>query len=173
MPFPQDQVTWVLANRERIFRYYFIPQSLGALLFLGFSYSTGKVHAHLLFRATRTQGIIVGLKPVRMQSHSNSGGSSTFAQTVYLPAVEFRAGDHVIHFQEWKGQASNAGLGSSVPVLYDPANPSIAMIDRSYWNWLPWAPCFAIGLILALASIKGFFAFLFRRTPEPAEVPSS
>jgi hypothetical protein len=166
MPFPQDQVAWALANREKIFRYYFIPQALAALLFLTFAYAAGNVHVHLLFVATRTQGVIVGLKPVR-------GGSSTFKQTVYLPAVEFRAGDHVIHFQEWKGEASNGGLGLSVPVLYDPANPSIAMIDRSYWNWLPWAPCFAIGLILVFASVKGLFAFLFYRTSTPAESPPS
>jgi hypothetical protein len=172
MPFPQEQVAWVLANREKIFRYYFIPQALAALLFLSFSYVTGKDHAHLLLSAARTQGVIVGLKPVRMQSRSNSGGTA-FVQTVYLPAVEFRAGDRVVHFQEWKGSASNGGLGLSVPVLYDPANPAIAMIDRSYWNWLPWAPCFAIGLILALASIKGLFAFLFHRAPLPVETPSS
>jgi hypothetical protein len=47
------------------------------------------------------------------------------------------------------------------------------MIDRSYWNWLPWAPCFAIGLILALASVKGLFAFLLYRAPLPEEAPSS
>jgi hypothetical protein len=166
MPFPQEQVAWVLANREKIFRYYFIPQALVAVVFLSFAYSTGKVHAHLLMEGARTQGVIVGQKPVR-------GGSSKFAQTVYLPAVEFRAGDHVIHFQEWKGRAFNAGLGMSVPVLYDPANPSIAMIDRSHWNWLPWAPCFAIGLILVFASVKGLFAFLFYRTSTPAESPPS
>jgi hypothetical protein len=173
MPFPQDQVAWVLANRQKIFRYYFIPQAFAALLFLSFSYVTGKDHAHLLLSAARTQGVIVGLKPVRIQTHSGSAGSSTFAQTVYLPAVEFRADDRTVHFQEWKGRAYNAGLGSSVPVLYDPANPSIAMIDRSYGNWLPWAPCFAIGLILALASIKGLFAFLFHRNPVPDMTPSS
>jgi hypothetical protein len=173
MPFPQDQVAWALANREKIFRYYFIPQALAALLFMSFSYVTGKDHAHLLLRAARTQGVIVGLKPVLMQTHSSGGGSSTFTQTIYLPAVEFRAGDRVIHFQEWKGRASSAGLGWSVPVLYDPVNPSIAMIDRSYGNWLPWAPCFAIGLILALASIKGLFAFMFQNTPRPvAPLPS-
>jgi hypothetical protein len=172
MPFPQDQVAWVLANREKIFRYYFIPQALAALLFLSFAYGTGKVYAHLLFVSARTQGVIVGLKPVRMHSRSSTGGAA-FGQTVYLPAVEFRAGDRVVHFQEWKGEASNGGLGLSVPVLYDPANPSIAMIDRSYWNWLPWAPCFAIGLILALASVKGLFAFLFGRNPVPDMSPSS
>jgi hypothetical protein len=166
MPFPQDQVAWILANREKIFRHYFIPQALVAVVFLAFAYGTGKVHAHLLMEGARTQGVIVGQKPVR-------GGSSKFAQTVYLPAVEFRAGDRVIQFQEWKGRSFNAGLGWSVPVLYDPANPSIAMVDRSYWNWLPWAPCFAIGLILALASVKGLFAFLFQSNPRPVAKPSS
>ncbi|HKW34092.1 MAG TPA: DUF3592 domain-containing protein [Candidatus Acidoferrum sp.] len=167
MPFPQQQVEWMLANREKIFRYYFIPQALAAFLFLTFSYATGKVHAHLLLHGVRTNGTIVSLKPVQMQTRSRDG-SSGLSETIYEPAVEFRAGERLVRFQEWKGQASNAGLGWSVPVIYDPADPSFAMIDRSYWNWLPWAPCFAIGLILALASIKGLFLFLFQRSPEPA-----
>jgi hypothetical protein len=41
-----------------------------------------------------------------------------------------------------------------VIVLYDPANPSLAMIDRPVWNWLPWAPIFALGLFLVLVAIK-------------------
>jgi hypothetical protein len=169
MPYPQDQVAWILANREKISRYAFIPQALVAFLFLGFAYNTGKVHAHVLLRGARTQGIIVGLKPVRMQS----SGSTTFAKTIYEPTVKFRAGDRLVVFQEWKVQSSAGGLGWPVPVLYDPANPSYAMIDRSYLNWLPWAPCFFIGLILAMSSIKGVFAFLPQREPAPIMSPSS
>jgi hypothetical protein len=173
MPYPQDQVAWVLANREKIFRYYFIPQALVAVLFLSFAYGTGKVHAHLLLGGVRTRGKIVGLKPVRMQTRSSEAGSTALVDTIYEPTVEFRAGDRLVQFQEWKGQSSNAGLGWSVPVLYDPASPSFAMIDRSLWNWLPWAPCFAGGLIAAVASLKGLFAFLFLRNPEPEVSPSS
>src|SRR5882724_10186839 len=48
IPFPQEQVAWALANRARIFRYYFIPQFLAAALFLSFAHATGRVHARLL-----------------------------------------------------------------------------------------------------------------------------
>ena len=167
MSFPQEQVAWLLANRQRIFRYLFIPQAIAALLFLGFSFVSGRVHAHLLLHGERTTGTIVGLKPVRMQTYSRTG-STTFVHTIYEPTVEFYAGNRLLRFQEWKGQAVNAGLGSAVPVLYDPADPSFAMMDRGPSNWFPWAPCFLIGLIVALASIKGLFAFLFQQRPEPA-----
>src|SRR5204862_7074423 len=50
--------------------------------------------------------------------------------------VEFNAGDRVVRFQEWKGSESRDGTGWSVPVIYDPADLSFAMIDRGSWNWL-------------------------------------
>ena len=161
MPFPQDQVAWLLANREKIFRYLFIPQFLAAALFLSFAYATGHVHAHLLLKSTGTRGTVVNLKPVQMPHRSSTGSTSWY--TVYEPLVEFNAGDRVVRFQEWKGSASNTGIGWSVPVIYDPADPSFAMLDRGPSNWLPWAPCFLIGLIVALASIKGLFVFLLQR----------
>jgi hypothetical protein len=34
------------------------------------------------------------------------------------------------------------------------------MIDRPFWNWIPWAPALAMGAFLALVSLKGLFAFL-------------
>ena len=158
MPFPQEQVEWLLANREKIFRYIFIPQLLAAVLFLSFGYATGRVHAHLFFKGALTRGTIVGLKPVLFNRRSSSG--SNWYTTIYEPTVEFTTNDRVVRFQEFKGSESRAGLGWSVPVLYDPADPAVAMIDRGFWNWLPWAPFFAIGLILALASLKGLFRFL-------------
>jgi len=142
----------MLANRQRIFRWMFVPQLLTAALFLSFSYVTGKVHAHLLLHAARTTGKIVALKPVRMQKRSST--------TIYEPLVEFSAGDHVYRVQEWKGSASSAGIGWAVPVLYDPANPSIAMMDRGLSNWIPWAITFAIGTFLALVALKGLFVRL-------------
>jgi uncharacterized protein DUF3592 len=171
MPFPQDQVAWVLANREKIARYLFIPQFLAAALFLSFAYATGHVHAHLLFKGARTRGTIVDLKPVKFSDRSRSG--SNWYTTIYEPLVEFNAGDRVVRFQEWKGSESRVGMGWSVPVIYDPADPSFAMIDRGCWNWLPWAPCFVIGLPVALASLRGFLAFFFRRARTPDLSPSS
>jgi hypothetical protein len=157
MPFPLDQVTWLVANRDRIARYMFIPQLLVALLFLGFAYHTGHVHARLLLHGARAQGRIVAVRGVRLTSRAGSGLSDT--DTVYLPFIQFSANNQVVRFEEWKGTRSNSGVGSFVPVLYDPADTSFAMMDRGSWNWLPWAPCFAIGLVLGLAALSGLFRF--------------
>jgi len=165
MAFPQEQVAWLLTNREKISRYIFIPQLLAAGIFLSFAYATGKVHARLLLRSARTQGTIVNFKPALLSHRSGSG--STSYSTIYLPLIEFTANDRAFRVQEWKGSESRAGLGSSVPVIYDPADPSVAMLDRGIRNWLPWAPCFAIGLVVGLASFKGLFVFLFVRPASP------
>jgi hypothetical protein len=169
MPLPEEQAAWILANRARILRYYFLPQLLVAAVFLSFAYSTGKTHARLLITGTRTQGRIIALRPARFESRSSSG--SIRVSTVYEPTVEFTANDHVVRFQEWKGSESNSGVGWDVPVIYDASDASYAMMDRGWWNWLPWAPCFAIGLVLGFAGLKGLFVFLFRPAPEREPSP--
>lgn len=171
MPFPQDQVAWLLANREKIARYLFIPQFLAAAVFLTFAYGTGHVHAHLLFKGATTRGTIVDFRMVHFRE--TSGSVTARVTTIYEPTVEFTAGDRLVRFQEFKGSESRVGLGWSVPVIYDPADPSIAMIDRGFWNWLPWAPCFLFGLPVAFAALKGFFVFFTRRAPSPNLSPSS
>jgi hypothetical protein len=170
MSFPQEHVAWVLANRERIARYIFIPQLLAAAIFLSFAYGTGKVHARLLFRSARTQGTIVDFRPALI-SHRSSSGNSSYS-TIYEPLVEFRVNDRAFRVQEWKGSESRVGLGSSVAVIYDPADPSVAMLDRGPSNWLPWAPCFAVGLVVGLASLKGLFVFLFA-APRSLDIPAT
>ena len=52
----------------------------------------------------------------------------------------------------------NQTLRNRVTVLYDPAHPSDAMIDRPIWNWLPWAPIGAVGLFLILVAMRGWLA---------------
>lgn len=163
-PSLEQAVSWILANREKIFRYLFIPQLLAAAIFLSFSYATGKVHARLLSRSARTQGTIVGFQSALI-SH-RSGSANSYWSTIYEPLVEFTANGRVFRVQEWKGSESRVGLGSSVPIIYDPADPSVAMLDRGPSNWLPWALCFVIGLIFALAALKGLFAFLLHRNPQ-------
>lgn len=163
----------LLANRQKIFRYLFIPQFLAAAVFLSFSYGTGKVHARLLLKSARTNGTIVDFRSALI-SH-RSGSSRSYWSTIYEPLIEFTANGRVFRVQEWKGSESRIGLGSSVPILYDPEDPSVAMMDRGPSNWLPWAPCFVIGLILALACFQGLILFLFQRNPEPtpdAQTPS-
>jgi len=170
MPFPQDQIVWLAANRQRVARYMFIPQLLVALLFMGFAYRTGSAHARLLLRGAQTQGRIVSFRSVRMSSRSGSHLSDT--DTIHLPFIEFQANDHVIRFEEWKAANSDPGIGAFVPVLYDPSNPSFAMMDRGPMNWVPWAPCAAIALLLTLVALKGLFVFLLSSLRSPAAVSS-
>jgi hypothetical protein len=173
MSVSQDQVDWLRANGARLFRYAFIPQLLVGLVFLGFSYRTGKDFVHLLRKGARTQGKIVGFQPVLIQTHRSPSSTGSLGRTVYLPVVEFRAADRLVRFREQKLVPNGEGVGWSATVLYDPSDLSIAMVDRSSWNWLPWAPFFAIGFVVGLAGLKGFCDFLFRQDPELNLSPSS
>ena len=159
----QNAVAWLLANPQRAFRWMFLPQLLVAALFLGFAYKTGKDHCRVLLAGGRTQGTVIGFKPVLFRSSNN-----THSRTVYMPIVQFRAGDHVIQFQEWKSSPPGLGLHWQVPVLYDPSDPSVAMMDRGAFNWFPWALCAAIGLILSLAGLKGLLTILLVPSRAPA-----
>jgi hypothetical protein len=166
MPFPEQQVEWVLANRAKILRYAFVPQLLAAVVLLGVAYSTGKTDAHLLFKGVRTRGKIVGFQPRQFHTYRTPTSTGKFGRTVYPAIVEFEAQGALVRFEEHKLVPSGEGVGWPVAVLYDPANVSLAMIDRSYWNWIPWAPAFAMGAFLALVSLKGLFVFL--AFPQPA-----
>jgi hypothetical protein len=90
-----------------------------------------------------------------------------------LPIVEFEAEGVLASFEEHKLVPAGEGVGWTVPVLYDPANPSVAMIDRSNWNWLPWGPALAIAVLLLLTSLKGLFLLLFREKPLTSSASSA
>lgn len=166
MPFPQSQVEWILANRARIFRYAFLPQFLAAFVFLAFAHFTGKTNVHLLLNGVRTRGKIVGFQKRQLHTYRNPSSTGMYGRNVYLPIVEFAAQGAIARFEESKLVNRGEGVGWPVPVLYDPANPSVAMIDRPFWNWIPWAPALAIGMFLALAALQGLLAFL--ASPQPA-----
>jgi hypothetical protein len=168
LPFPQDQVGWLLTNRGKISRYAFLPQLLVAVVLSGFAYSTGKTDMHLLLKGARTQGKIVGFQKRLFSANRNRISTGTPGYNIYLPVVEFEAEGVLARFEEHKLVPAGEGVGWSVPVLYDPANPSVAMIDRSNWNWLPWGPALAIALVVGLASVKGLFVFLFVAPRSPA-----
>jgi len=147
---------WLAANRERIFRYAFILQFIAALPFLLFAYSTGKVHTRLLLKGAATTGTVVASVPVQFAS-----GSSR--RTSYEAVVVFLLGEDQFRFQEWKATKVAPTLGTRVSVIYDPADPDVAMVDRGYLNYLPWAPCAVIGLFLLIVAIKGLLTLIFRR----------
>jgi len=169
MPFPEQQVEWLLANRAKILRFAFVPQLLAAVALLSLAYFTGKTDVHLLLNGARTQGKIVGFQ--RRELHTNRNPSSTgrYGRIVYLPIVEFEARGDKVRFEERKLVARGEGVGWPVNILYDPAKASVAMIDRAFWNWMPWAPALAMGAFLALVALKGLFVFL-AFAPPPSSV---
>src|SRR5258708_15616789 len=87
MPFPQQQIEWMLANRAKILRYAFVPQLLAAVALLSFAYFTGKTDVHLLFSGARTRGKIVGFQRRELHTHRNPSSNGVYGRTVYLPVV--------------------------------------------------------------------------------------
>jgi len=150
LPFPDDLISWLKANPQKLKRYAALLQALMGFFLLWFGYFSGRAHFHLIREGVRTQGTIVGHVS---EYFRNSGRNSS--STAYMPIVEFRAGDRVIHFKNWLGSPSTGNLHTSVVVLYDPVDPTTAMIDHPVMNWIPWAPCFVLGAFLVLVAIKG------------------
>ena len=148
----EEFVTQVARAAPNFLRYIFIFQAFAGLLLIGLAYFMGAAHFHLIRAGIRTPGKIVGYK---QQYFTSSSGSTSSTTTGYMPIVEFQAGDHVVQFQDWLGAKIAGTANVSVIVLYDPVNPSVAMIDRPVWNWIPWAPTFAVGVFLVLVAIRG------------------
>ena len=145
-------VARALENRARILRYMYIPQAFAGAILLIVAYMMGHVHFHLIQEGVGAPGTVVGFK----QRYIGNSISRSTPALAFMPIVEFQAGERIVRFEDWKGSALAGSLRDRVTVLYDPARPSDAMIDRPVWNWLPWAPIAAVGLFLTLVAIKGW-----------------
>ena len=159
MASPEELVAQVTRAAPKFFRYIFILQAFTGLFLIGLAYFMGAAHFHLIRAGIRTPGKIVGYKQKYFTSSSGSTSSTT---TGYMPIVEFQARDRDVQFQDWLGTKIAGNTNISVVVLYDPVNPSVAMIDRPVWNWIPWAPTFVVGVFLVLVAIKGRIPRAFR-----------
>ena len=145
-------VAWMLTHRAAILRHAYVAQLAVGLFLLLFGYAIGKEHLHLIRGGARTAGTIVDYK----EEHWATRAGKTRSLIAFMPIVEFPLGDRVIQFKDWKG--SNVAVRNvPVTVLYDPANPSVAMIDRPLWNWIPWGPTMAVGFFLILVGARAFF----------------
>lgn len=150
----EDVVARLLRNKDQILRYAYILQAFAGAVLLIAAYIIGHAHFHLIRQGVRAPGTVVGYEQQNFVSRSSSGGTrSTLA---FMPIVEFQAGEQTVRFKDWKGSSVAGDLHDRVTVLYDPARPSDAMIDRPVWNWLPWAPIGAVGVFLTLVAIKGW-----------------
>lgn len=147
----------VLTNREiEMLRWIWIIQALTGFLLLALAWHTGKTHSPLVTTGERTQGKLVGYEEARFGTRGPGG--VFHVNRSFMPVVEFQAGNRVVRFTDWRGSSSAGGINDSVTVLYDAANPSVAMIDRRVWNWIPWGPFFAVGSFLVIVAIKGRYA---------------
>lgn len=160
MPFPDQLIprinqwaAWSVANQARILRYAFIPQAIVGVFFLLFGAYIGKDHFHLIRDGVRAPGTIVAYKQISMPD-----GGRTRWETASMPIVKFQAAGRTVQFRDWMGTSAEV-LNVRVTVLYDPANPTLAMIDRPVYNWIPWGPTFAVGLFLVIVAIKGALRF--------------
>jgi Protein of unknown function (DUF3592) len=167
MPVPDSQVFWILSNRGKILRYAFVLQFLVAAALLTAADFTGHTDLRLLLHGARANGKIVAFQQRQWHTHRNPSSTGMYGRNVYLPIVEFEVQGAIVRFEEKKLVAQGEGVGWPVTVLYDPTNPSVARIDRPFWNWMPWAPLLAIGSLLALAALKGLLTFLTQ--PQPAK----
>ena len=136
-------------NPGKVFRFMRYLQVGVGLILLALGWYMGKTQIHLIHEGTRTQGLIVDY-----EKHYNRGRRSSAIRSVsYMPVVEYNLGDRATRFKDWLGKSLPGALNFPVGVLYDAANPAIAMIDRPVWNWLPWGPIMALGAFLLLAGI--------------------
>jgi Protein of unknown function (DUF3592) len=141
---------WLGANRASVLRYTRFAQLVLGVFLLFFGYYIGNEHFHLIRQGIRTQGTIVGYKQETMPN-----GVGVRWDVAFFPIVTFHAGDQIVQFKDWMGSKAEV-RNVPVTVLYDPADPSVAMIDRPVMNWIPGAPTFGVGLFLVLVAIKGW-----------------
>jgi hypothetical protein len=145
--------TWMGNNKTKVLRYARVAEVLVGLFLVLFGCYIGKDHFHLIREGARTPGTIVGYKQESFPDRGN-----THWDTAFMPIVKFQARGRDVEFKDWMGSHAAVSWKIPVTVLYDPADPSVAMIDRPVWNWIPWAPTFAVGLFLVLVGIKGLSA---------------
>jgi Protein of unknown function (DUF3592) len=145
----RDLVLWMTNNPAKVFHFMCYLQIGCGLILLATGWYVGKTQIHLIREGTRTPGLIVDY-----EKHYNRGRRTSAIRSVsYMPVVEYHLGDRAIRFEDWLGKSLPGALNYPVGVLYDDANPAVAMIDRPLWNWLPWCPMMALGAFLLLAGI--------------------
>ena len=143
---------WAQSNKETLLRYTRIAEIVVGVFLLCLGYFIGKDHYHLIRDGVRTPGTIVGYK---QQYFRGSDGRLSSGTEAFMPIVKFQAGEQDVEFKDWMGTCA-AVLNVRVTVLYDPGKPSLAMIDRPVWNWIPWAPTLGMGLFLVLVGVRGW-----------------
>jgi len=107
----------------------------------------GYVNWKLENEGETTTGTVVRLE----ESDTTEGGCC-----VYSPVVEFKVNDQTFSFEGNNASSPPAyNVGEEVSVLYDPANPDIAQINKWMERWL--FPIIIVPAMLITALILNFF----------------
>jgi hypothetical protein len=129
-------------------RWHLVGMVLGIALLVGGGY-WAKVQQRFLHDALRVEGTIVS----QQVDHDSDG-------TTYRPIIEFipRGSERSLRFTSSMG-SSHPGwrVGDRTGVYYAPGNPRDAMEDNGLLlNYLPQAILIAIGLFMALFSVRAY-----------------
>jgi uncharacterized protein DUF3592 len=147
----EPAVAWILAHRDALRRYAWIPQLMVSLFLLVMAYVMGADHLRLIRDGVRAPGRVVGSE----RRYFGGVHDSSVGRTGYLPIVEFTADGRTVRFTDWLGSSSSGLLPTNVIVIYERQTPTTAMIDRQIMNWMPWAPIGAVGILLTLVALNG------------------
>jgi len=123
-----------------------------SLMLLAGGYYWGQDITGQLLNGNTAEGEIVG-----QESEYLTAESSYY----YYPVVEFMLPEgRKVRFRDRTGSSSPVQTaGEQVTVIYDPADPEKAMINRGLWNLLPPAGVFLAGFIFLLVGIKSLFTY--------------
>ncbi len=159
------RVEWISNRIPQIRKWLNIACALIGIGLLYFAYSTGKVPFHLIRHGQKIDGKIVDYVLVNMGPKPLIGTAPK--KLHWQPIVEFQVGDKSIQFKD--RFLSNYFVSTynivkpppsyPVAVLYDPADPSMAMLDNPSssqlpFNWIPWAPAAIFGALLLFISLS-------------------
>jgi hypothetical protein len=143
---------WTDKNQNKVQRYTSIVAIIVGLFTMSFTYHMGNAYFYLLLDGVKTEGKIVEYKEHGFLDDSG------FYSTSFMPVIEFQTEHKVVRFKDWLGHQSNGMTGEVVAVIFNSANPAVAMVDRRIANWIPFS-IFMAGLLLVVASIKNWFKF--------------
>lgn len=126
------------------------------LIFVLLGYQLGHVHIDLLQHGARTQGRVVEYKAESFTTIIPVSKNLFGHETVSMPIIEFQAVGRIARFRDWITDQSGALDRDFVPVIYNPNNPSIALVDRPVINWFLWAPFLFAGLFIVLVTTNNW-----------------
>ncbi|WP_028449008.1 DUF3592 domain-containing protein [Chitinibacter tainanensis] len=127
-------------------RWVWCLQLVVGLALLGLSYELGAERYPLVLRGELVQGQLLRyerLPPDQTQAER------------YRVHVSFIHNGRRYQFADWNLLRARGGVAEQPTVIYDPTEPTLAMLDRGAWrNPLPWLPPALVGMFLFVVGLR-------------------